>query len=251
MVIRKAHRRPRYWRQLACREQENADPVQHSEELIFDTDTVPDPSCLPDLARVIAAHGELGRIGELESATKSGEIPYMQPDLRSARSLRDWVLGFADFMREVGKEPWLLDIYHLLLGLKRVDPAPLTALKEALVVWVEIHRQGHEYELQAVVCDNVEDPALDKALEDLAAGRRPFGIFTMFKGGLKAKIENTRLEGRYPASPDDWVVIRKYRAWQQEATRFVGRWSGIARAIEAPVLPTDWEKARPELRRLG
>jgi hypothetical protein len=103
-----------------------------SDDLIYDTNTLPDPSSFPDLARVIAAHGELSRVDELETAAKSGEIPYMLPDLRTARSLRDWVLGFADFMGEVGNEPWLLDIYHLLLGLKRVDSNPLTALKEAV-----------------------------------------------------------------------------------------------------------------------
>jgi hypothetical protein len=222
-----------------------------ADDLIYGTDTLPDPSSLPDLARVIAAHGELSRVEELETATKSGEIPYMLPDLRSARSLRDWVLGFADFMGEVGNEPWLVDIYHLLLGLKRADSTPLAALKEAVVLWVEIHREGREYELQAVVCDHVNDPAFDKALEDLAAGRKPFGIFSMFKGGLKAKIETTRVEGKGPSSPNDWVVIRRYRLWQQEAHRFVGRWNRIARAIEAPVLPTQWEEARPELLRLG
>jgi very-short-patch-repair endonuclease len=222
-----------------------------SDDLIYDTDTLPDLTSLPDLARVVAAHGELSRVEELETAAKSGEIPYMLPDLRTARSLRDWVLGFADFMGEVGNEPWLLDVYHLLLGLKRVDSTPLTAIKEAVVRWVEIHREGREYELQTVVCDYFDDPAFDKALEDLAAGRKPFSIFSMFRGGLKAKIETTRIEGRTPSSPNDWVVIRKYRSWQQEASRFVGRWSGIARAIEAPTLPTEWEEARPELLRLG
>jgi hypothetical protein len=202
-----------------------------SDDLIYDADTLPDPSSLPDLARVIAAHGQLGRIDELEAAAKSGEIPYMRPDLQTARSLRDWVVGFADFMEEVGNEPWLLGIYHVLLGLKRVDPAPLTALKEALLLWVELHRQGREYDLQAVICDHAEDPTLDRALEDLTAGRRPFGIFSMFKGGLKAKVETISIEGRSPSNPDDWQVVRRYRAWQQEAHRFVGRWGGIARAF--------------------
>jgi AAA domain len=220
-------------------------------DLIYDTDTIPDPSSLPDLARVIAAHGELSRVDELETAAKSGEIPYMLPDLRTARSLRNWILGFADFMGEAGNEPWLLDIYHLLLGLKRADSIPLSALKEAVILWVEIHRKGREYELQTVVCDHVDDPAFDRALEDLAAGRRPFGIFSMFKGGLKAKIETARIEGRTPSNPNDWVVIRGYRSWQQDANRFVGRWSGIARAIEAPVLPIGWDDARLELLRLG
>jgi hypothetical protein len=49
----------------------------------------------------------------------------------------------------------------------------------------------------------------------------------------------------------DWIVIQRFRAWQQEASRFLGRWSGVARAIEAPVLPAERENARPELLRLG
>src|SRR6516162_6346785 len=32
------------------------------DDLVYDTDTIPDPSSLPDLARIIAAHGELGRV---------------------------------------------------------------------------------------------------------------------------------------------------------------------------------------------
>jgi len=96
-------------------------------DLAYDTDTLPNPSRLPELARIVAAHSELGRVGELETATKSGDIPHMQSDLPKARSLRDWVAGFAEFMAEVRTEPWLLDVYHLLLGLKRLDPGPLSA----------------------------------------------------------------------------------------------------------------------------
>ena len=210
-----------------------------SNDLVYDTDTLPDQSNFPDLARVIAAHSQLGRIVELEAAIKSGEIPYMRADLQTARALRNWVVGFADFMEDIGDEPWLLNIYHILLGLKRVDPAPRMALKEALVLWIELHRLGREYDLQAVICDHAEDPALDKALEDLAAGRKPFGIFAMFKGGLRAKVDAISFEGRSPSKPDDWGVIKRYRSWQQEAHRFVGRWGGIGRAIEAPVLPLE------------
>jgi len=43
-----------------------------SDDLIYDTDTLPDLTSLPDLARVIAAHGELSRVEELETAAKSG-----------------------------------------------------------------------------------------------------------------------------------------------------------------------------------
>ena len=175
----------------------------------------------------------------------------MKPDPDAARRLRDWVVGFDAFMGEVRKEPWLLDIYHALLGRKPIEPAPLTALNQALLAWIEIHRQGQEYELLVLECDHTADPALDRAIGELAAGRKPFGVLSMFRGGLKAKIDSIRVEGRSPSTPAEWVVVRAYREWQQEGQRFVGRWIGIARAIGAPGLPTEWHEARTELLRLG
>ncbi len=222
-----------------------------SSDLRYSIGTLPSPDALPALARVIAAHGELGRVQEIEAASRSGKIPYMKPDPDTARRLRDWAVGFDTFMREVRKEPWLLDIYHALLGWKPLEPAPLTALNQALLAWIEIHRQGQEYELLVLQCDHSGDLALDKAISDLAAGRKPFGVFSMFRGGLKAKIDNIRVEGRSPSTPAEWVVVRSYREWQQEGHRFVGRWTGIARAIGAPDLPTEWQEARAELLRLG
>jgi very-short-patch-repair endonuclease len=222
-----------------------------STDLCYDAAVLPDPDDLPALAQVIAAHGELGRVQEIEAASRSGRIPYMKPDPEAARRLRDWVIGFDTFMEEVRKEQWLLDIYHALLGRKAIEPALLTALNEALLAWIEIHRKGREYELMMLECDHTTDPALDKALNDLSAGRKPFGVFSMFRGGLKAKIDGIRMEGRSPSTSADWVVVCAYREWQQGGHCFVGQWTGIARAIGAPPLPSEWQEARSELLRLG
>src|SRR5262249_7301797 len=87
--------------------------------------------------------------------------------------------------------------------------------------------------------------------QDLSAGRKPFGIFSRFKGGLKGKIESTAIEGRSPSNPEDWVIVRRYRTWQQEAHRFVRRWGGIADVVGVPSLPKEWDQARLQLLRLG
>lgn len=220
-------------------------------DLCYEVADLPDPANLPALARIIAAHGELSRVQEIETASRSGRIPYMKPDPEAARRLRDWIAGFDAFMQEARKEPWLLGIYHALLGRKSIEAEALTALNQALLAWVEIHRQGREYDLMVLECDHVADLALDKALIELAAGRKPFGMFSLFKGGLKTKIEAIRLEGRSPSSPAEWTTIRSYREWQQDGHRFAGRWTGIARAVGAPPLPMEWQDARGELLRLG
>ena len=222
-----------------------------SGDLCYSTDVLPDPDAFPGLPRVIAAHGELSRVQEIEAASRAGRIPYMKPDPEAARRLRDWIVGFDAFMGEVRKDPWLLDIYHALLGRKPVEPTPLTALSQALADWIDINRQGQEYGLLVLECDHSADPALDKALSELAAGRKPFGMFSMFRGGLKSKIDAIRIEGRSPSTQEEWVIVRAYRRWQQEGHRFAGRWTGVARVIGAPSLPSEWQEARAELLRLG
>jgi hypothetical protein len=63
-------------------------------DLCYTTDALPDPDALPELPRVIAAHGELGRVEEIEAASRAGRIPYMEPDPDAARWLCDWIVGF-------------------------------------------------------------------------------------------------------------------------------------------------------------
>lgn len=220
-------------------------------DLSYDLGNLPDPDQLPTLARVIAAHGEIGRVREIDASSRAGQLPYMTPDPVAARRLRDWIVGFDGFMQEVREEPWLLSIYHSLLGKKPVEPSYLTALNEELLAWIELFRQGRDYDLQGIECDHTADAALDRALSDLAAGRRPFGFFSVFQGGLKTKIDRIRVEGRPPSTAEEWVVVRAYRRWQQQGHRFAGRWAGVARVIGAPCLPDTWQEARSELIRLG
>jgi very-short-patch-repair endonuclease len=220
-------------------------------DLDYDVETVPEPKSLPDLARVVAAHGELRRVTEIERAAQGGEFPYMNPDLDSARRLRDWVVAFDGFMREIVEQQWLLDLHHTLLGLKSLDQEPLARLKEMLAIWSDLHRRGRDFDLKGLACDQGDDQAFEKALDDLAAGRKPFGLFAMFKGGVKAKIDACWIEGRRPASAEDWGLVRSYRMWQCEGQRFIGRWQGIARAVNFPELAGEWDTAKRELLRVG
>jgi hypothetical protein len=61
-----------------------------SSDLQYDIGTLPDPEKLPELARVVAAHGELGRFNEIERAAQAGEIPYM---IRTWRRLGGYAIG--------------------------------------------------------------------------------------------------------------------------------------------------------------
>lgn len=229
---------------------------RHAGDLLYSVESLPNPARLPELASILAAHGELARIKEIEGKASAGEIPYMSLDngigFEGAKQIREWLKVFAEVLDDLESDQWLFDLYHILIGLKRVDEAAMAALKGTLSKWLNLYSRGREFSLRAVIIEATDgDPAFDKAIEDLAEGRKPFGMFSFFKGGLKAKLEAVRIEGRLPDGPNDWTVVRGYRVWQQETNLFVGRWGGIARAIGVPPLPSKWSEVEHEVLRLG
>jgi very-short-patch-repair endonuclease len=224
--------------------------------LDYKVSTLPNPAELPELPQLLAAHSDLSRLNTIVAKSQSGEIPFMTLEgeigLDGARRAAEWMRSFANVMSDVENDRWLLDVYHTLIGVKCHDGHTLTTLKSTLGVWLYLYSRGREYSLKAVIVGAPDDDkAFDKALEDLAAGKKPFGLFSFLKSALKAKIEAVRLEGRVPAQAEDWAVVHKYRSWQQEVVLFLGRWGGVARAIDAPVLPVEWQEAETELLRLG
>ena len=226
-------------------------------DLAYSADALPTTAAFPPLASIVAAHGELARISEIEGRESSGDIPFMVLNetvgLDQARQTLSWLRDLQGFMDEVNLEPWAFDIYKILVGVKRVEEHLQSRLRDEIETWTKLHAAGAEFLVRDVNLDHlpVEEPALDKAIDDYSAGRSPFGVFSMFKGGLKAILERVEIEGRKPTSSKDWAVVRDYRSWQKETMRFAARWSGFAKAIGAPTLPTEWQIAHAEFTRMG
>lgn len=225
-------------------------------DLIYGVSNLPDPATLPDMARVLAAHGELQRLTEIDSRAERGEVPYVPVDavgLDQAREIRVWLRDVSGLIGELVAEGWLLDAYHALAGVKRMDPAVVTALHQSFTTWAALNRQGREFALKGVRHGEapLDDPAFNRALADLAAGRQPFGLFGFLKGGLKARIVKVEVEGRPPASAEDWGTVVRFRDWQRAAIAFLDRWSSIARLAGVPALSRTAEAGLDELMRLG
>jgi len=226
-------------------------------DMAYSVDALPTTSSLPPLARVVAAHGELARISEIEGRESSGDIPFMVVDdrvgLDHARQTLTWLRHLQGFMDEVTVEPWAFDVFQILLGVKRVEDHLQTWLRDEVEIWAKLHVSGTAFLVRDIKLDHppVDEPALDKAIGDYSEGRSPFGVFSMFKGGLKAVLDRVEVEGRKPTTPEDWAVVRDYRAWQKETARFIGRWNGFARAAGLPTLPIEWDSALARFMRMG
>lgn len=224
-------------------------------DLEYPLDALPDPGNLPDLARVMAAHADLAEIERLQAASRSEEWPYIAASgddtFQRAAGLRAWLADFADVIAAIVGEQWLLPSYHRLGGWQKWESPKLFALRTALEQWASLQSRGAPLALRSILIAPDEDPALDKALSELAMGRKPFGLFSMFKGGLKQKLDQITIEGRPPSSTDDWSVVHEYRCWQRDVLGFGLKWNSLAPLVEGRPLASDWGSLSSELLRLG
>jgi very-short-patch-repair endonuclease len=226
-------------------------------DLAYAAETLPITTDLPALASVIAAHGELAHIGKIEGRENIGDLPFMVLDdnvrIEHARQTLGWLRDFNLFMEETRAEPWAFDVYQILLGVKPIETHLQARLRQEVSVWFDLHREGTRFLVHAIRLDHlpIDDPALDKALDDYCAGRSPFGVFSMFRGGLKTILDQIEIEGRKPATPEDWSIIREYRAWQRETSRFIGRWTGVANVAGLPSPPADRTTGHAQFMRMG
>ena len=225
-------------------------------ELIYRADDLPESGGFPDLARVLGAHNELIRIKEIEGRSATGDLPVMsfeRGQLDDVRAVRDWIDHFAHAIGEATADQWPLHAYQILVGAKQWDTAERKALGDTLSRWIILHSQGRDFVLKAVDVGDVktEDVEFDQAVSDLSAGKEPFGWFSFFKGGIKARMQQVRLEGRGPSTPEEWKFIADYRAWQRDMSAFLVRWTAVSRVFGAVALPLDWQVAQGEFFRLG
>jgi very-short-patch-repair endonuclease len=226
-------------------------------DILYQRSDLPRRAELPELPRILAAHGELARIGEIERRTATGAVPLMlfegEAAIDEARATKAWLEDFAERFEEVRAESWLLKIYHTLLGRHRVDEAALALLRSAFEDWTRLYRRGRDLTVMGIAFgdESLDDDAFNRALTELAGGRKPFGLFAFGKSEVKRRIEKIQIEGRSPLSPGDWRVIVEYRGWRRSTRAFAARWSNIARGLGVPGLPEDPATALSEFFRIG
>lgn len=223
-------------------------------DLAYAVADLPDPDGLPDVARVLTAHGELARARELEEQSRIGDVPYMaRAALEQARSVQGWLTDYQVFFEEVRAETWMVSTYQILLGVRRSDEATVAALRRALDQWAKLYADGRDFALKGIDPGDVppDDQAFDAAVAAHARGEKAFGVFSFGKGPLKERLARVLVGGSAPATPQQWQEVKACRTWQRDAQAFLRNWSAICGSLGLPPVPTDWPRGRGELLRLG
>ena len=186
---------------------------------------------LPDARALLQTHQGLlriARIGSLGAAdrpqlasdtaaddlrdlsARSERVRALRADL--AQSGRAWIDG----MRTRVKSGAAADELDLLDALGRELQEAAAARKAFLSRPVAV-TPGAELDAEFVL-----------AVENLAQGRRAFGLIGFGKGELKRLLESVRVSGQPPAEPDDWRQVFAYLLLQRRWRALNARWNALA-----------------------
>jgi very-short-patch-repair endonuclease len=230
-------------------------------DLVYPAAHLPDPVALPDVARLLATHGALAREAETEAKALQGDLPYVSLATPNAaeliRQTHTWLERLAGWLDEIGasKRAWVLVAYQILLDAKPADPAARQSLRTLLGEWARLQAEGRAYALLGIETPVTPgDVAFDTAVEKLARGEKPFGLFG--GGALKAQLAQVRIAGSTPSpkatsAQEAWKQVQGWRRWQKEVQAFLGRWNAASRVLDLASLPAEFQAGSDELLRLG
>ena len=225
------------------------------DDLAYGLDEFPNPAALPVVAKLLSAHAVLADEDKAASMTSAGQLPFVSigPDsVGHARLLRSWLDEAANWREGLGSEDgWLIDAYGLLVGAKHAHPSLRDTLRSLLVEWVGLADQGREYVQRGVHVPDAgpAQEAFEKAISQMAAGQKAFGLFSFGSTATKVKacIAEVQVDGAAPGGREAWGCICGYLDWRRRGRGFLGRWSTVAATASLPHTFGEWPEASARL----
>ena len=220
-------------------------------DILYPTDSLPDPASLPTLGEIVAAHEELTISARVENEIQSGNVPLMElstdADIADARDLTTFLEGINALHDVRSRSEWFNAFANV--ALKHIDERSPHSKRvlDLAAEWVALGIKGKEFILRQIEVGSTHptDEELTSAIHALSAGRNPYGFVPIGKSGLKAKVAQIQIEGRAPQSKEEWVVVGNCRNWLIEVNAYLVSWRDCAADTQLPAHHETWSKAAP------
>lgn len=219
-------------------------------DLVYVSARLPSSHALLSSADVGALHDVLVGIRDIDKAEADG-------DLRALRALTPEVLEEARRMLTVVDEvtklvkdlesmesPW---VFELRRKCRRPDFASEQQSLKALFVEIDELVSARAAFMQrpvSVPSVALEDGKVLQAVERAAESGKPFGLFAMGGGDVKAHVSAIRVAGLVPVNPDDWQHVHRYVRLHAKVLSFNVRWNQFAELLSVPAMNGGVEQLR-------
>jgi very-short-patch-repair endonuclease len=195
---------------------------------------LPAPEGFPDAVALAGAHDELQRFARLSEESRATDLPWpadasgatvaaaaaLAQEVQRVKALRDELAS--------QKLPWGEETS---VRLRRGEPAGAFQALEALGTELEATAAQRAPFLKRPVLvpeHAYRDPDFQTAIENLAAGRRPFGLALFGKSDTRKLLDAVRTGGAPPAGPEDWKHVVAFVGLQRKRRELTVRWNAVA-----------------------
>ena len=212
------------------------------EDLVYVGHRAPSAESLPTVTAACDLHDVLVRKQSIEETLRSGGLAPLKAHtgevLNAARallSLIDDMLALTNEVEDVG-EPWPLELR------KKCGQASFTSERAALEslfadldALIAARAQFLKFPV-AFPAEALGDQNTAAAVTRAAETGKPFGLLSLGKNGTKEYIAEVRVQGRTPASRDDWHKVQEWIALHEQVLTFETRWNELDHLLSVPSL---------------
>ena len=219
---------------------------------------VPQLADFPDAQTLIQVHQDLARESQLQHKETTGEVPRLldasPQTFEQAQALVEH-LGQLQALRtqlKSAEHAWVPAMQACLMGEPNAD---VLALFDSLKGEIEAALAGRKAFVARPVSLSFEpqaQPEVVAAIDNLAQGRRPFGLSGLIgKGSQKQLLDAIVVLGSKPQNDQDWAHVQAFVRFEQQGRTLLLRWNALAAEMPLPTFDTDVEQLQSAARAIA
>ncbi len=202
---------------------------------------LPNQQDMVDSANIVAIHDDLATSARIEEQAKDNSIPPLavsvEKSVDRAKNLISPLKDLHHLLAQLETSPWLKSLFYHWLN-KQDQVSHIELFNE---LRNELSRLMTERQKFIRTLVEVNDPAshseqILNALNNLIAGKRPFGLLPFGNKEAKQGLELIRIDGEEPKSTEQWQLAKDYIVFQDNIRKFTVRWNHAGQELELPKL---------------
>jgi len=157
--------------------------------------------------------------------------------LARAKELQPKIKELISVVSDLEQSPWLRNLFNHWVNYG-LGHEKYLLIEEILPKMKELVSRRNAFIKKPV---NLSDPkhhkqAITDALENLANGKRPFGLFSIGKSEIKEYLGQIEVHGEKAETQEQWQHVKDYLSFQEDIRRFMVQWNSVGQEYNLPVL---------------
>lgn len=201
--------------------------------------TVPALGDLPDMHEILKIHNDIISYKELRSAEESGGLPGIKVGIGEV-DLKAFANEIEDLLHQ-GRRLSENRQFEEVIRLRLANTLDFSVIEMLERLGDELKAAGKQYrsslEAPVELPDGVEDGAvLLEAVNNLAQGKRPFGILPWGRSAERKAIQEIRVLGTLPSTAEAWSRVADAIKLRKLLKGYSIRWNVLAEQLRFPVV---------------